>query len=161
MTIHYKVWLEIEELDESRNHDQVVHTPGGAVASFAGYDGACRFVERANDLLEAIASVEVDDSPQPSPALELRLLHGRHDPRQEMEDWGFTAASIRGVAWMHFTYFSTMTVGFVSDEATEAARRQTNWPLWEDRVLQLLVVDDMIQAGGAYYGDFELCPVSS
>jgi hypothetical protein len=90
------------------------------------------------------------------PALELRLLHGRHNPDQQMPDWGFTAPPIRGVAWMHFTYLTTITVGFVSDVAMEAARQQTDWPVWDDRVLQVIVAGELIKAGSAFYGDFEL-----
>ena len=33
MTLHYKVWLEIEEIDESRDHYQTMDTPGGSIAS--------------------------------------------------------------------------------------------------------------------------------
>ena len=58
MTRQYKVWLEIEEIDESRDHYQTMDTPGGSVASFTDYEDACRFVEQANELLELLAAVE-------------------------------------------------------------------------------------------------------
>ena len=58
MTMHYKVWLEIEEIDESRDHYQTIDTPGGSVASFTDYEDACRFVEQANELLASLESAE-------------------------------------------------------------------------------------------------------
>ena len=58
MTLHYKVWLEIEEIDESLDHYQTIDTPGGAVASFTDYEDACRFVEHANELLASLEAVE-------------------------------------------------------------------------------------------------------
>ena len=58
MTKHYKVWLEIEEIDESRDHYQTMDAPGGAVASFTDYQDAYRFAEQANELLASLAAVE-------------------------------------------------------------------------------------------------------
>ena len=58
MTKHYKVWLEIEEIDESRDHYQTMDAPGGAVASFTDYQDAYRFAEQANELLALLAAVE-------------------------------------------------------------------------------------------------------
>ena len=57
MTMHYKVWLEIEEIDESRDHYQTMDTPGGSVASFTDYEDACQFVEQANELIASLAVV--------------------------------------------------------------------------------------------------------
>ena len=66
MTVHYKVWLEIEEIDESRDHYQTVDTPGGAVATFEDYEAARRFVEQANRELKGL---DADELIQASDAL--------------------------------------------------------------------------------------------
>ena len=58
MTLHYKVWLEIEEIDESRDHYQTIEATGDPVASFTDYQDACRFVEQANELLALLAAFE-------------------------------------------------------------------------------------------------------
>jgi hypothetical protein len=51
MTTHYKVWLDIEEIDEDRDHYQTVYTPCGSTATFHTYEEACAFVEHADALL--------------------------------------------------------------------------------------------------------------
>ncbi|MEZ6117753.1 MAG: hypothetical protein R3C28_14450 [Pirellulaceae bacterium] len=65
MTLHYKVWLEIEEIDESRDHYQTMDTPRGSVASFTDYEDACRFVGQANKLLASLPAVESPSKLQP------------------------------------------------------------------------------------------------
>ena len=65
MTLHYKVWLEIEEIDESRDHYQTMDTPGGSVASFTDYEDACRFVEQVNELLWSLEAPESPSKLQP------------------------------------------------------------------------------------------------
>ena len=48
MPTSYKVWLEIEEIDEDRDHYETVDAPGGSVATFATYEEGYAFVGQAN-----------------------------------------------------------------------------------------------------------------
>lgn len=91
-----------------------------------------------------------------SGGLTLRLLHGREFANQELHDWGCSAPPIHGVSWVHSTYMQTITVGFVNHAAMEIAREQTGWQVWEPLVLEMPLHDDLILAGGNYFGDFEL-----
>ncbi len=45
MTTKYKVWLEIEEIDESRDHYETVSSPCAALGTFASHDAAWAFAD--------------------------------------------------------------------------------------------------------------------
>ena len=69
--------------------------------------------------------------------LYLRLYHGRNDPAQEMEDWGFDGPTFGPLYSVVQTYISTIRLhGNGVDEE-----------LWLD------TRDDVIAWDGAYYGD--------
>ena len=88
--------------------------------------------------------------------MRLKLLHGRNDPMQDMDGWGFVGPDIRGIAWIHGTYLTTITVGFTSLEEMRLAKEQTGWEEWDHCVLEVRLHSDMIEASGCFYGDFEL-----
>lgn len=83
-----------------------------------------------------------------SAGLYLRLLHGRIDPEQDMDDFGFDGPYIGPLKCAHFTYCSTVSLVFA--DGTETG------PL-PDELLGF--EGDMIRFGGAYYGDYEVAMV--
>jgi hypothetical protein len=72
--------------------------------------------------------------------LYLRLYHGRENPDQEMDDWGFNGPTFGPLSCVIITYFSTMRIHGTNptDE------------LW------LATTQDMVQWQGRFYGDFEI-----
>ena len=50
MTVHYKLWLKIEQIDLSRDHRSDV---AELLGTFAAYEEICAFVERAHPLIGA------------------------------------------------------------------------------------------------------------
>jgi hypothetical protein len=71
-------------------------------------------------------------------ALYLRLHHGRTDPAEEMEDWGFDGPTFGPLDSVVQTYFATIRL----------CRNGVDDDLWLD------VRDDMIVWDGSYYGHF-------
>ena len=70
----------------------------------------------------------------------LRLYHGRTDPNQVMEDWGFVGPTFGPLTSYVHTYCCTFRI-YGENSADE---------LWLDKH------DDMIQWQTCYYGDMEL-----
>jgi hypothetical protein len=70
----------------------------------------------------------------------LRLYHGRHDPAQEMNDWGFVGPTFGPLSWYVHTYCCTFRIH------GEGSMDE----LWLPRH------DDMIHWDGCYYGDMEV-----
>jgi len=70
----------------------------------------------------------------------LRLYHGRTDPGQEMEDWGFDGPTFGPLACYVHTYCSTFRIH--ADGATDE--------IWLEKH------DDMIRWEDCYYGDMEV-----
>ena len=71
--------------------------------------------------------------------LYLQLYHGRKDPAEQMDDWGFTGPTFGPLACVVQTYVST--VRLVGD---------TNDELWLEHY------DDMIVWEASYYGDMSI-----
>jgi hypothetical protein len=71
--------------------------------------------------------------------LYLRLYHGRHDPNQEMNGWGFDGPTFGPLLSFVQTYCATFRI--YGEDDTE---------YW------LETHDDMIRWDGSYYGDLEL-----
>lgn len=91
----------------------------------------------------------------------MQLIHGRIQPDAVMDGWGFDAHPITGLAFVHGTYFSTFTVGFISIRHFENARLYTGWQPWDDLILEIPRVDGLIRCGSSYYGDFEIAPADT
>ena len=90
--------------------------------------------------------------------MKMILLHGRHDPDQRLDDWGFTGPVLRHVQYIHSVY-GNLTIGFSSRSAAKAAHRLTGWPFFDDAVLEIRQHDDLIMLTApeaSYYGDWEL-----
>jgi hypothetical protein len=82
------------------------------------------------------------------PGLYLGLFHGRHGPREEMEDWGFDGPMIGPLKWFHTTYACTLRIAF---ERGEDAMRYFGTHQTE----QFLTLDgDLLVFEGKYYGDW-------
>lgn len=76
----------------------------------------------------------------------LKLFHGRMDPDQDMEDWGFDGGYIGPLQYAHMTYMSDLKLameGFGSSRAREY-------------YFTLTTHDDMLVFDGAYFGDWSL-----
>ncbi len=74
----------------------------------------------------------------------IHLLHGRDNPEQEMEGWGFTGPVLGPFEAVHFTYgthIRCLPVVATGDE------------------LQLYYHDDLLMNDGKFYGDFEICGI--
>lgn len=69
----------------------------------------------------------------------LALFHGRNDPKQDIEDWGFDGPVIGPVNWVHTTYGGEIKVA-LKDEA--------------DASIHITVVEGCISFEGKYYGDW-------
>lgn len=86
--------------------------------------------------------------------MELRLYHGRTNPEQEMNDWGFEGATLTGVDGIIWTY-GVPRVYFVNDSALKLAKDLTGWDDIADG-LEMCVYEDLIKTKEGYFGDWEL-----
>lgn len=92
---------------------------------------------------------------------DLYLHHGRHDPAQDMANWGFDGPRISGVTGTHWTY-GTWQIVFSSAAAAKAAQEETGWNIGnDDNMLEMPVHEDLAVATGkdevrCYYGDWGL-----
>lgn len=91
-----------------------------------------------------------------TPGMDFLMLHGRDTPDKDMDDWGFNGPTLEGVLWVHFTYMQTLTIGFNNAENFNKAQELTGWPHWDELILEMKFEDDLLLAGGKYYGDWEL-----
>jgi len=72
--------------------------------------------------------------------LYLRLYHGRKDPEQDMEEWGFNGPTFGPLSAVVMTYLATIRIHGV----------QTCDELW------LETREAMVLWNGTYFGDFEV-----
>jgi hypothetical protein len=52
--ITFKVWLEIEQVDEETGESEILDAPGSSLAMFDSYEEAWDYAERVTRLAEAI-----------------------------------------------------------------------------------------------------------
>ncbi len=69
----------------------------------------------------------------------LALFHGRNDPKQDMEGWGFDGPVIGPINWAHTTY---------GDEIKIALKDE------HDASLHITVIEGCASFEGKYYGDW-------
>lgn len=72
--------------------------------------------------------------------LYLRLYHGRKNPDQQMDDWGFNGPTFGPLSAVVMTYLATIRIH----------GRNPADELWLD------TTQDMVLWRGNYYGDFEI-----
>jgi len=96
-------------------------------------------------------------------SLRLLLIHGRHDPDEQLDGWGFSGPDIDGVEALHVTYQQTFVLHFEDRASAAKAQALTGWREWDDQALEMSFHDDMLKvcpiaSDGpiAYYGDYEL-----
>ncbi|MDO8449137.1 MAG: hypothetical protein Q7T10_10080 [Rhodoferax sp.] len=82
------------------------------------------------------------------PGLYLGLFHGRHDPKERMDDWGFNGPAIGPLMWCHTTYASNVRVKF---EFASDGEEYFGAP---DTEFELSVNGDMLAFNGMYFGDW-------
>jgi hypothetical protein len=78
-------------------------------------------------------------SPLLAGKLYLQLYHGRTDPEQQMDDWGFTGPTFGPLSCVVQTYFTTVRL-----------HGEPYQELWLEQC------DDMIVWNGSYYGDMSI-----
>lgn len=88
--------------------------------------------------------------------MRLTLLHGRAQPDAQLTSWGFDGPELDDILYVHGTYLTTLSVGFLTEEAAQRAQSLTGWQSVDETTLELRLCGDMIVADGAYYGDFDL-----
>ena len=90
--------------------------------------------------------------------MKMLLLHGRTDPDQQMNDWGFTGPVLHHVKYAYSVY-GNLTIGFRSKAEAQKAHKRTGWPYFDNAVLEIRQHDDLIMTtipDNRYYGDWEL-----
>lgn len=70
----------------------------------------------------------------------LRLYHGRNDPDQDMDEWGFEGPTFGPLSAVVMTYLATIRI----------YGHNTSHELW------LETTSDMVHWQGKYFGDFEI-----
>lgn len=88
------------------------------------------------------------------PGLFLGLLHGRDDPKQRMDEWGFNGPMIGPLKWVHTTYTCTIRIAF--EHPSDALR----YFGMSDTEQCLELNGDMLTFGGKFYGDWTVYTVS-
>ena len=85
---------------------------------------------------------------QLKPGLYLELLHGRDNPRSQMNGWGFEGPAIGPLKWVHTTYASEIRMEF--ENAIDA------FAFFDDaeEFQQLEVEGDLLKFNGQSYGDW-------
>ena len=82
------------------------------------------------------------------PGLYLGLFHGRHAPREQMNEWGFDGPTIGPLKWCHTTYAFDIKIEF--EDAADAV----DYFGVEQGQFELDVNGDLLVFGGMYYGDW-------
>jgi hypothetical protein len=72
----------------------------------------------------------------------IHLLHGRDNPAQDTDGWGFSGPVLGPFEAVHFTYRNHIRC--ITNSTTEDE-------------LELGFTDDLLTYEGKYYGDFEIC----
>ncbi|KTC69786.1 hypothetical protein Lbir_1926 [Legionella birminghamensis] len=86
--------------------------------------------------------------------MKIRLYHGRNNPEQEMDDWGFEGVTLDGVEGIIWTY-GVPRVYFVNENALQIAKGLTGWDALGDG-LEMHVFEDLIKTKEGFFGDWEL-----
>lgn len=84
--------------------------------------------------------------------LYLGLFHGRDNPDETLEDWGFDGPIIGPLEYVHTTYSTHIKLGFVEEER---CKLYVDAGIVNDHgFTDLMIVEDMVQCQGKYYGDW-------
>lgn len=83
--------------------------------------------------------------------LYLGLFHGRDNPEDDMEDWGFQGPVVGPLKAMHTTYGSTCRIKFVDVVAAKKFFPDFDY---RDEWVVLEGTDELLEYEGKYYGDW-------
>jgi hypothetical protein len=140
--------LQSRRSDRLDFHDVAVWQVEAALK--AAFDAGSRFAgktpesqdETRKDLVPAALATPLfvpKGTPLAAGKMYLRLYHGRTDPRQEMDDWGFVGPTFGPLSCYVHTYCCTFRI-----------HGECGTPeVWLDKH------DDMIRWDGCFYGDME------
>jgi regulator of RNase E activity RraA len=78
--------------------------------------------------------------------MELRLAHGRNDPYEEIDSWGFEGPTLLNVDSMQQMYGETYTVKFLTNDAAHVAQQLTSWESWDSQTLEMCRCGNLIEA---------------
>lgn len=90
--------------------------------------------------------------------MEMRLAHGRCDPNEQVDSWGFGGPILLRVNSMQQMYGETYTVKFLTNDASNAAQQLTSWQTWDSQTLEMRRYGGLIEAHAPgqpprYYAD--------
>ncbi len=90
--------------------------------------------------------------------MEMRLAHGRSDPNEQVDSWGFEGPTLTRVDSVQQMYGETYTVKFLTNDAANAAQQLTSWKTWDSQTLEMCRHDGLIEAhalghSSLYYAD--------
>ncbi len=89
--------------------------------------------------------------------MKIKLLHGRKAHDYQMKEWGFDGPTLEGVEFVHHAYgLQKVTVGFRSLPEAVVAFSLTGWEFFDETVLEMDFLSDMVVCGGNFYGDYEI-----
>lgn len=74
------------------------------------------------------------------PGMYLEIFHGRNDPTEDMDDWGFHGGYVGPLKFAHTTYGSDLKLLTADEQAN----------------VYLRLFDDMLLWRDAYYGDWSV-----
>lgn len=83
-----------------------------------------------------------------TPGMYLGLFHGRHDPNEQMNDWGFNGPAIGPLSWCHTTYAVNVKIRF--ERFSDGARYFGE----TDNEFQMKIDGDLLVFNDVYYGDW-------
>ncbi len=86
--------------------------------------------------------------------MQLQLFHGRDNPNEEIEDWGFNGPTIGPLRFVHTTYANFVRLAF-ADEKTQKRFFPDSPAVFPDPV-DLDVVDGCLAYDKSYYGDWSV-----
>lgn len=86
----------------------------------------------------------------------MMMIHGRKDPDEEMDDWGFNGPILEGVEYLVVTYNAHYRLGFVDAESCAKAKEVTGWDEWDQNQLLIEFHHDMVKTKEGYFGDWEV-----
>lgn len=95
--------------------------------------------------------------------LELELFHGRINPEEKLDDWGFNGPSLVGITDL-YCINGTHTIWFASAENFKEAHKLTDWPYghddctleipFQDRFVVCRHIDAEGKSTTAYFSDW-------
>lgn len=96
---------------------------------------------------------------------ELYLKHGRSDPHEKLDDWGFEGPRLAGVIGVHQTYGNAINVFFKDRQHMLMAKSRTRWDEWDENALTMNWCGDLVYccegAVESYYGDWGIITTES